>query len=242
LVAQAEREIYAAVSAMWAAPDPKGCVRIFRKVLSAYQINTFASGEIDLADTERTVFYAIGWPDAFRKFYLRSGLLKRDPIVEALKRRRTPFTWSDLRRDRTLGTLGSEALAVCAENGWTEGLAVPIPRGGRRLGLITVACQRRDFRPEEKAQLTTLMLGCHERLRSLAPAHGFAVPPLGLTAREIACLQLVAHGASDREIGQKLGISQNTAHEHCETAKKKLKVSTRAEAIAIAVSLAIVAP
>jgi DNA-binding CsgD family transcriptional regulator len=241
LVAQAENEIYAAVSAMWAAADPKGCVRIFRRVLGAYQINTFASGEIDLVDKERTVFYAIGSPDAFRKFYRRSGLLKRDPIVEALKRRRTPFTWSDLRRDRTLGMVGSEALAVCAENGWTEGLAAPIPRGGRRLGLITVACQRRDFRTDEKAQ-TTLMLGRHERLRSLAPVHGFAVPPLGLTGREIACLQLVAHGASDREIGQRLGISQNTAHEHCETAKKKLKVSTRAEAVAIAVSLAIVAP
>ena len=71
--------------------------------------------------------------------------LRRDPIVEAVKRRHTPFTWSDLRRDRTLGTLGSEALALCAQNGWTEGLAVPIPRGDRRFGLIAVACQRRDF-------------------------------------------------------------------------------------------------
>ena len=188
------------------------------------------------------MFYAVNWPEEFRKFYLHSGLMRRDPIVAALQRRRTPFTWSDLRRDRTLGTLGSEGLALCAENGWTEGLAVPIPRGGRRVGLITIACQRRDFDPDEKAQLTTLMLGFHERVRSLAPVHGFAAPPLGLTQREIECLRLIARGASDREIGRKLGIAQTTAHEHCETAKRKLKVSTRAEAVALAVSLAIIAP
>jgi len=79
-------------------------------------------------------------------------------------------------------------------------------------------------------------------LRNLAPKHGFALPPVGLTKREIECLRLIARGSSDREVGRKLGISQSTAHEHFETAKKKLKVSTRAEAIAIAVSLAIVAP
>jgi hypothetical protein len=39
----------------------------------------------------------------------------------------------------------------------------------------------------------------------------------------------------------KIGLSPSTAHEHFETAKKKLKASTRAEAIAW-VSLAIVAP
>jgi two-component system nitrate/nitrite response regulator NarL len=60
--------------------------------------------------------------------------------------------------------------------------------------------------------------------------------------REIDCLRLIARGATDREVGRKLGISQSTAHEHFERAKKKLKVSSRAEAIAIAVSLAIVAP
>ena len=64
----------------------------------------------------------------------------------------------------------------------------------------------------------------------------------GLTKREIDCLRLIARGITDREVGKKLGISTSTAHEHFETAKKKLKASTRAEATAIAVSLAIVAP
>lgn len=186
--------------------------------------------------------YAVGWPDSWRKFYVGSGLVRRDPLVDALARRHAPFTWSDLRRDPKLSTVGSAALQLCAEHGWTEGLAVPIPRGDQRFGLVSPACQRRHFDASEKALLAMLSICFLERLRNLAPTHGFAMPPAGLIRREIDCLKLIARGATDREIGRKLGISQSTAHEHCESAKKKLKISSRAEAIAIAVSLAVVAP
>jgi DNA-binding CsgD family transcriptional regulator len=204
-------EIADAVSAISAAPDPKACSRIFRKAIAAFKIDSFACGEIDLAALERTVFYAIGWPDTWHKFYVGSGVILRDPVVTALKQRHGPFTWSELRRDGKFPAAGTKALQVVAEHGWTEGLAVPIPHGD-------------------------------QRLRNLVPKHGFAVPPVGLTRREIDTLRLIARGATDRDVARKLGISPSTAHEHFEKAKRKLKVSTRAEAIAIAVSLAIVSP
>jgi LuxR family quorum sensing-dependent transcriptional regulator len=230
------------VSALTAAPDPKGCARIFRKTLATFEVDTFACGEVDLDALERTVFYAIGWPDSWRKFYLGTAMVRRDPIVDAMKTRHAPFTWSDLRRDRKLSEAGSECLQLCYQHGWIEGLVVPIPRGDLRFGLVSMVCRRGEFSAEEKGLLTMLSLCFHERLRNLAPKHGFALPPVGLTKREIDCLRLIARGAPDREVGRTLGISQATAHEHFEKAKKKLKVSTRAEAIAIAVSLAIVAP
>jgi DNA-binding CsgD family transcriptional regulator len=230
------------VSAILAAADPKTCSAVFRKALATFEISAFSSGEVDLAHLERTVFYAIGWPESFRKFYVSSGLIQRNPLVDALRRRHLPFTWSELRRDRRLSLLGSEALQKCADNGWTEGLAVPIPRGDRRFGLVSLACQRRCFSAEEKSLLTMLSLCFHERMRNLAPKYGFALPPVGLSDREIECLRLIARGATDRDIGHSLGISSLTVHEYIEKAKKKLKVSTRTEAIAIAVSLAIVTP
>ena len=72
-------EIADAVSAISAAPDPKACSRIFRKAIAAFNIDAFASGEIDLAALERTVFYAIGWPDTWHKFYVGTGVILRDP-------------------------------------------------------------------------------------------------------------------------------------------------------------------
>src|SRR6516164_4009176 len=176
------------VSAILAASDPKTCSAVFRKALATFEIDTFASGEVDLAHLERTVFYAIGWPESFRKFYVSSRLIRRDPLIHALRRRRRPFTWSELRRDRRLSLLVSEALQKRADNGWTEGLAVPIPRGNHRFGLVSLACQRRCFSAEEKSLLTMLSLCFHERMRNLAPKYGFALPPVGLSDREIECL------------------------------------------------------
>jgi LuxR family transcriptional regulator, quorum-sensing system regulator BjaR1 len=239
---QTDFDIANAVSAVSAAPDPKACSRIFRKAIAAFNIDTFACGEVDLTALERTVFYAVGWPDALRKLYVEAGLLQRDPLVESLKGNPAPFTWSELRKDQKLLAFGSKALRVFGENGWTEGFAVPIPRGNERFGLVSLACRRRVLHDDEKPLLAMLSYCFHERLRNLAPEHGFAIPPVGLTKREIDALRLIARGATDRDIAHKLGISPSTAHEHVEKAKGKLKVSTRAEAIAIAVSLAIVAP
>jgi len=232
-----------AVSAISAAPDPKACSRIFQKTVAAFKIDAFACGEVDLAAPERTVFYAMTWPDSYRRFYFSTGLNRRDPLLEALKGRHEPLTWSELQRDgKTWPIIGTKALQVLAEHGWSDGLAVPIPRGDQRFGLVSLAAgKRRAFSADEKSVLAMLSYCLHERLRNLAPKHGFAIPPLGLTRREIDALRLIARGATDRDVARKLGISPSTAHEHFEKAKRKLKVSTRAEAIAVAVSLAIVA-
>jgi DNA-binding CsgD family transcriptional regulator len=48
-------------------------------------------------------------------------------------------------------------------------------------------------------------------------------------------MKWVAAGKTDWEIGQVLGISESTVHFHVENAKKKLKKSTRTEAVAILV-------
>ena len=231
-----------AVAALLLAPDSESCARIFLAAIAPFGIDTFASGEVDLDLRERNVFYAIAWPDDWRKFYLASGFVERDPVVEALGRYREPFTWAQLRRDRAISAAGGEALQIFADHGWTDGLVVPIPRGDKRFGLVSLVCRRRSLGIAEKPLLTMLSLCFHERLRNLAPTHGFAVPPLGLTRREIDCLTLVARGMTDSEIGRRLKISQPTAHGYLEIAKRKLRAPTRARAVALAVALAIIAP
>jgi DNA-binding CsgD family transcriptional regulator len=236
-------DIANAVSAISAAPDPKACSRIFRKAVATFKINAFASGEVDLAVPERTVFYAIVWPDTFRSFYFGTGFNLRDPLLHALKGRYEPLTWAELRLERKLTAAGTKALQVVAEHGWSDGLAVPILRGDQCFGLVSLMAGKRPaFSAYEKSALAMLSYCLHARLRNLAPIHGFAIPPVGLTRREIDALRLIARGATDRDVARKLGISPSTAHEHFEKAKRKLKVSTRAEAIGIAVSLAIIAP
>ena len=216
------------------------CVDVFLACLESFDIDCFACGEIDLDDRRRTVFHAISWPDDWRQFYFSSGLVERDPLLEALATRREPFTWSDLTANPTLPAETRRTFRDVAKAGWTEGLVVPIGRGASRVGLVSMAAKRQPFSAEEKALLALASVFFHQRIRDLARVDGFAAPPAGLTGREIECLAMVAEGLSDREIGERLGIAGTTAHEHVERAKRKLGARTRAAAAALAVSLGIV--
>jgi DNA-binding CsgD family transcriptional regulator len=216
------------------------CAELFRQAILPFGYDTFACGELDLAVRERAAFYIIGWPEAWRKFYLDSRLIEHDPIVDALQTRREPFTWTDLRNDNTLPRLGTEALNRAAAHGWVDGLVVPLSHGLTKVGLVSMAGHRRDLGPDEKAYLCLISVCLHGHARTLLSREGFAVPPGGLTHREMECLKLVAQGRSDRAIAQEMEIAVSTAHEYVENAKRKLKTRSRAETIAVAASLGIV--
>jgi DNA-binding CsgD family transcriptional regulator len=57
---------------------------------------------------------------------------------------------------------------------------------------------------------------------------------LGLTRREVEVLALVAEGRTNRQIGQALSITPNTASSHVSRILAKLGVAGRGEAAAIA--------
>lgn len=66
--------------------------------------------------------------------------------------------------------------------------------------------------------------------------------PAGLTAREREILALVATGLTNRQIGERLFITQKTASHHVSNVLAKLGVGGRAEAAAEAVRLGITSP
>jgi len=59
--------------------------------------------------------------------------------------------------------------------------------------------------------------------------------------REIAVLQLVADGLSNREIGQRLSISDGTVQSHIKNLLDKLEAKNRAHAAAIAIRQKLIA-
>jgi DNA-binding CsgD family transcriptional regulator len=218
------------------------CTKAFVEALAPFGIDTLAAGEVDLADKELVVFFALEWPEAWRRFYLNSALHGRDPVVGSLADYGgTPFTWTDLRKDRRVSQLGARALELSAEHGWTEGLVVPLPRGGTRYGLVSLVGRRSPFTADEVPPVALMSVWFHARVRALAPEEGFPVPPVGLSDREIQCLKLVSRGLPDRAVAKELGISHTTAKDYVENARRKLKAGTRAQAIATAVSLGIIA-
>ena len=66
--------------------------------------------------------------------------------------------------------------------------------------------------------------------------------PDGLTARELAVLQLIAQGRSNRAIGRELSISEHTAANHVRSILMKSGSPNRAEAASYAHRHRLVAP
>lgn len=64
-----------------------------------------------------------------------------------------------------------------------------------------------------------------------------AAPVESLTARELEVLQLMARGLTNRQIGQRLKISEHTVKFHAASVLGKLSARSRAEAVARAIGL-----
>ena len=63
---------------------------------------------------------------------------------------------------------------------------------------------------------------------------------LGLTARELEILQLIAGGLSNREIAEKLFVSENTVKTHSSRVFDKLSAKRRTQAVQIAKELQLI--
>jgi two-component system, NarL family, response regulator LiaR len=105
-------------------------------------------------------------------------------------------------------------------------------------------CVRKDAEPEVLlAAVRAVAVG----RTYIDPSLGKQVllqPPLGhevLTPRETAVLRLVAQGRSNKEIATALSIGEETAKSHPSSAFGKLQVENRAQAVARAIKLRIVA-
>jgi LuxR family quorum sensing-dependent transcriptional regulator len=222
------------------AADIDSIVACFRRFVEPMHIDTFSSGEIDTTVRRRAVFHAMEWPERWRSYYLQSGLLEHDPLIDAMPYMGSAFTWDELRSRRALSVAGTEALNKIASEGWVDGLCIPLHRTGTHYGLVSLVAIDHHISPIEKRNLEAVSLIFHERLRQIVPKEGFRIPPAGLTPREIDCIKLIAAGMSDIRAGEHLGIKGSTVHEHTERAKMKLQARNRAELVALAIGFGII--
>jgi DNA-binding CsgD family transcriptional regulator len=99
----------------------------------------------------------------------------------------------------------------------------------RRLGSAWLAEE-----VESLAARARLQLGEDAPAAAAAGDGDDAVDPFGLTARERDVLALVAAGATNREIGERLHMAEKTASVHVSRILSKLNVRSRTEAAAVA--------
>ena len=214
------------------------CSALFKKAIAGFGFVAFACGEIDLADRSRNVMFIAEWPEAWLHFYVRSGFINRDPIVNALAFYREPFEFADIVREPRFSNGDREALRAAAEYGWGRGLAVPVARGGTRFGLVTMIGRGEKLDEFQRTYLCLISECLINRIHSLPPGVEYAAAGGHEQARGrggAACRRRL-RGPQDRRQTRNF---QSTAHKHVESGRKRLRARNRAHMAALSLSLGI---
>lgn len=174
------------------------------------------------------------YPASWAVVFSEHRMHEVDPVLLRAERSLLPFFWDAPDFRRQLTNQQRRILIQGARFGLLHGYTIPLhspwtANGFRASCSVVPDSPRIEARNYFAAQLMAMYLYAaavrvHETTH--APRkHG------RLSLRERECLELAAQGKSDWEIGQILGISEHTVHRHIESAKLRLGVVTRVQAI-----------
>ncbi len=215
-----------------AGDDLPALIADFQRTIQAFGFAASSCGAwVGLGGARTHRFFFLDWPPDWIALYELRRMFASDPIVSEARRRMTAFRWGDISR---LSESEAEVLTTARQHGWVDGFVVPIHGPAGYQGVVNMAAtEPLRLEPLEQAVLQTMATTIHHRCRSAIGFGSVSHALAHLTAREIECLQWVASGKTDWEIGQLLGIAAATAHYHVEHAKKKLGVGSRVQAVAL---------
>jgi DNA-binding CsgD family transcriptional regulator len=116
---------------------------------------------------------------------------------------------------------------------WRERLAAAVAAGSARLPDGRAEALRHEGRRMTAAQAVGYALR-----DKLDPAAARATPPVPLTRREQEVAALVTQGLTNRQIGERLRVSERTVEAHLDRLRTKLGVRSRAQVAAWAAGTA----
>jgi DNA-binding CsgD family transcriptional regulator len=177
--------------------------------------------------------FSVRWP-GWIEHYAVNGFVHEDIVIDETSRSLEPFTWLEL-RSRRPGE-GTRVFEECSRFGWPDGFTVPVDGPDARRGLVSIAAPTLlcHLTTSERSELVTLSLSAYRQAFTLAMNQ--RRPSRRLPSREREALSHVSRGRDDAEIALLMSISRSTAHAHVERAKRRLGASTRAHAVALAIT------
>ncbi|MFN3230958.1 MAG: LuxR C-terminal-related transcriptional regulator [Alphaproteobacteria bacterium] len=216
------------------APDDQALGERFQQLIEQLGYAHFIYSHINIA---RETLYMIccTYPDEVRRAWAHGEVYWRDPLIPHLIKSVAPINRSiivdDVSWEPTLmPTLDEFGIATPA---WQFVVRDTTPF----TGLYTIAAktgEKERLGPEHYQAAETLLpalcVQAHETWRSLTQKSLLTVPKL--SARELEILQLLSHGKSTEDVSDILSITERTVNYHVRNLKEKMKVDTRARAVA----------
>lgn len=185
----------------------------------------------------RMVWKATTYPSEWQRMYQEKGYVLTNPIRQYSLRSKDPFTWSELERlfPEKCGALFSD----CRDTGLQDAIVIPAhgPYGQSIAIGFATQCSNFDEEPWFRDYL---------KLLAFKLFHSFDTPPeteiFRLTKREHQILHLVCEGFNNRDISDKLSISDNSVEWHLKNLFSKMAVTNRTSAVIKALEFGLIAP
>lgn len=158
-----------------------------------------------------------------------------DPVLLASKRTAVGFRFDEIPSLIELSERQREVLSAARKAGIAGGFCVPIHVPGEANGICSFVVRDEEALPTDNLPMAQLV-GCfaYEAARQLLLSGDEIVrrpAPQPLTTRQLECIVFVARGKTDWEIGQILGVKEDTVTEHLNEARRRCGVSRRTELV-----------
>lgn len=170
---------------------------------------------------------------SWTEHYAKQNFAAVDPVLGMLFETRKPFTWREAAARATTDKGRRMFDEVREATGTDDALVVPIHDRAGSTAAVILSGAGADFLAPERPVLhlaAVYFSGVAYDLEAAAhPSEGCP-----LTPRQLECLRWAMDGKSDWAMGEILGISERTVHNHIEAAKRALDVGTRTQAFVTA--------
>ena len=212
--------------------------RAFERSLRELGFRYFACcSHIDPLGPRATALVFLNYPSDWVHEFSLSGHYRVDPIFRYAEERMVPFFWDDAEFRAVLTAQQRDILRDAEARGICHGYTVPLHPPGAPMASCSVVP---DSAPIERGAWQAVMTMAYfmfdAMLNAAALEECSRVYSMQLSERERQCLELAAQGKDDWSIGSLLRISERTAHNHIERAKRRLGVCTRVQVIVHALS------
>jgi DNA-binding CsgD family transcriptional regulator len=206
--------------------------KAFEKNLQDLGIRHFACcSHVDPLDPRNTGLVFQTYPADWVRYFSESGRYRIDPVFRYADERMVPFFWDDPAFRAVLTPSQLEILTEAEGCGLGHGYTVPIhPPGAQMASCSVVPDSGVIDRGAYQCVFTMACFMFDAMSRGNAQDCG-AARSMQFSERERQCLELAAQGKDDWAIGSLLRISERTAHNHIERAKRRLGVCTRVQVI-----------